>query len=161
MLKELAPNIDLADHLIRNLTDDVTEGKTYLSDGFDMLGFVNLTKPIAEVKTTPKPLPEMDRSLPMLVQKEVLSISDIQTTGDSAGKTTDKDATTIINNSESSEMINVTIPDKDPLEAKVLALTGATTFDPIKLTALRQALQEKGRLQEFLETGNWSILVER
>jgi hypothetical protein len=73
MLKELCPGLDLAEHVVQELTKASSETRKFLPDEWEKLKLTAQKGAFNEIKSTPKPIEDMDRMLPMLLQKEVLN----------------------------------------------------------------------------------------
>ena len=72
ILKDLCPGIDLTDHIVNTLKNDIAESRRYLPDNWKQLNLTIQSQPVPDVKTNVKPLAMMDR--PMLSQWKMFPV---------------------------------------------------------------------------------------
>ena len=71
-IKTLCPGVDLTDHVVQELIKSSNETKQFLPEGWQALNLGMQKNAVEEQPGGNKPIEEMDKGLPMLLQKEVL-----------------------------------------------------------------------------------------
>ena len=98
LLKDLCPGLDLADNIVRELIKSSNETKKFLPDGWLALGLSTQTKAVDEQPGRNKPIEDMDKGLPMLMQKEVLKSTGNDPEGNKKGPDDQGDGEKIADN---------------------------------------------------------------
>ncbi|KAL9601208.1 MAG: hypothetical protein Q9219_002708 [cf. Caloplaca sp. 3 TL-2023] len=71
VLKDLSPGLDLQEKIVKEIIKSANETKLFLPDGWQQLG-LKTSRMVSPIKSSFKPIEDMDAMLPMLLQKEVL-----------------------------------------------------------------------------------------
>ena len=103
LLKDLCPGLDLAEHVAQELIKSSSETRKFLPDGWEKLNLTAQKGAFAELQSTPKPIEDMDRMLPMLLQKEILDATG--NSPDNEKKEDTEEGTTVTDNPESDSPI--------------------------------------------------------
>ena len=72
LLKNLCPGLDLYEHIIQELIRSAKETRQFLPEGWEALNLKTEKTAVDELQYPPRPIEDMDKGLPMLMQKEVL-----------------------------------------------------------------------------------------
>ena len=73
LLKNLCPGIDLAENIAKEIIKSSNETKKFLPEGWQSLNLSTQKKAVDEQPGGNKPIEDMDKGLPMLMQREVLN----------------------------------------------------------------------------------------